>query len=300
MNQGDQNEIRNDDFAFVYLDIDNPNIAWLAYRGLLNSADIKTANPFEISWFLVDVLRRGLISTLRREGALEGNRIREFPQSTSRLKCVYAYPTIEAAKRSEYGSGKFRKENLVAIAPVHVSRLGTYDGQWITDFDSLPIETARRYWSREYTKTPHPEFLLSGLFSILGTTVRTRAYQTIKSVWPNALALLELSRLAAEFDSDFGSVSPFFRREGDRVFVRHIIKHDDKEVPEILTRASGRSSADPQFPVNWADLQPFRVPPEDRAADEQCKLPDSRPYDHELRTDKLDELNKFIDLVSKT
>lgn len=61
-------EIRKDDFAFVYLDMD-PHVAWLAYRGLLNSCDIATANPGNISWFFVDVIKRGLVSTLRRKGS---------------------------------------------------------------------------------------------------------------------------------------------------------------------------------------------------------------------------------------
>jgi hypothetical protein len=294
----EQNEIRSDDFAFVYLDVDNPTIAWLAYRGLLNSPDIATANPGQLSWFLIDILKRGLASTLRREGVLEGYRIKEFPQDVSRLKCVYAHPTIDAAKRSEYGLGKFRNENLVAISPAtNEFRADLFDGQWITDFDSLPVDTARRYWSGEHTPTPHLEYLLSGRFYILGTAVRKRAYQTIKRVWPNALALLELSRLAAEFGSDFGSISPSLQIESEHVLVRHIIRYDDQEGPEILRRAMETAKADPLFHVNWDDLEPFRLPPEDRAADERFRMPDTSPYDHELRADKLAELNKFIELV---
>jgi hypothetical protein len=291
-------ELKEDDFAFVYLDVDNPIIAWLAYRGLLNSPDIATANPGRLSWFLVDVLKRGLASTLCREGVLEGYRIEEFPQAVSRLKCVYAHPTIDAAKHSEYELGKFRNENLVAISPAkNEFRADLCDGQWITDFDSLPVDTARRYWLGERTPTPHLEYLLSGRFYILGTTVRKRAYQTIKRVWPNALALLELSRLAVEFGSDFGSISPCLQNERERVLVRHIIRYDDKEGPEILSRAMEKAKADPKFHVNWDDLEPFRSPREDRAADERFRIPDTSLYDHELRTDKLVELNKFIELV---
>ena len=31
-------EIQSDDFAFIYLDVDDPNIAWLTYRGIINSS----------------------------------------------------------------------------------------------------------------------------------------------------------------------------------------------------------------------------------------------------------------------
>jgi hypothetical protein len=298
MDQSQEGEILSDDFAFVYLDVDNPTIAWLVYRGLLNSPDVTTANPGQISWFLVDLLKRGLESTLRREGALEGCRIKQFPQAISRLKCVYAYPTIEAAERGDYRRGKFRKENLVAIAPASGIRVQKYDSQLITDFDSLPVDTARQYWSGERTRDPHLEYLLSGRFSILGTAVRNRAYQTIKSAWPNALALLELSRLAVEFGSDLGTTAPWIKQEGERTFVRHIIRYDEDEGLEILRRTLEQTKVDPQFPVNWADLEPLRRPAEDCAADERFKVPDTRPYDHELRADKLDELKKFIALAS--
>jgi hypothetical protein len=34
------------------VDVNDPHIAWLAYRGLSNSGDIQTANPGNILWFL--------------------------------------------------------------------------------------------------------------------------------------------------------------------------------------------------------------------------------------------------------
>ena len=76
-----------------------------------------------------------------------------------------------------------------------------YDSSWITDFDSLPPNTGRRYWSGEQTSDFHSECLLTGRFSVLGTSVRQRAYEAIKKPNPNSLAMLELSRLAAVFDS---------------------------------------------------------------------------------------------------
>jgi Protein of unknown function (DUF2441) len=100
-------EFYESDFAFVYLDVDDPHVAWLAYRGLLNSCDIATANPGNISLFFVDVIKRGLVSTLRREGLLEGSRLREFPNLPSRFKCIYAYPTLDAAASGNFGRGSF-------------------------------------------------------------------------------------------------------------------------------------------------------------------------------------------------
>jgi hypothetical protein len=238
-------EIRADDFAFVYLDVDNPIIAWLTYRGVLNSPDVATANPGNLSWFLVEVIKRGLTSTIRREGALEGFRIHGFPNSPSRLKSIYAYPDLESAKQGDYGRGTFRVENLVAIAPAVADfKMSTYDSTWITDFDSLPLDTGQKYWRGEKTKTPHLESLLNGRFWILGTTVRQRAYETIKRHWPNALALLELARLAVDFSSDFGSIAPWLKQEDGRIILRHIIRYDEKEGPAILRLAMERVKND--------------------------------------------------------
>lgn len=296
----DEGEIRESDFAFVYLDVDDPHIAWLAYRGLLNSCDITTTNPGSISWFFVDVIKRGLISTLRREGALEGYRLREFPDLPSRLRCVYAYPDLNAATKGNYGRGKFRKENLVAISPAADGfRVSSHDSNWINDFDSLPIETARKYWRGEKTKYPHFECLLNGRFRVLGTTVRKRAYETVKRTWPNALAMLELSRLAVEFGSDLGSTSPWLMREGDEVFVRHIIRYDEQEGLNIFRQTLEKAKREPTFQVNWADLEPLCRPTDDFDANAKFAKPDSRAYDHLLRQDKVAALNEYVQLVSQ-
>lgn len=232
---------------------------------------------------------------MRREGLLEGFRLREFPSLPSRLRCVYAYPTLDAAVRGNFGRGKFRKENLVAISPaVDNFRASTHDSSWITNFDSLPQDTARKYWAGETTREPHCESLLNGRFWILGTAVRKRAYGTIKNIWPNALAILELSRLAAEFGSDLGASAPWLVREGDKVLVRHIIRYDEAEGFEILRQALERAKRDRTFQVNWADLDPLRRPADDREADAKFCVPDSRPYDHVFRHDKLAELNEYI------
>jgi hypothetical protein len=177
--------------------------------------------------------------------------------------------------------------------------MSAHDSNWIDDFDSLPMDTARKYWAGETTRQPHFESLLNGRFWILGTTVRKRAYETIKNIWPNALAALELSRLAVEFGSDLGASSPWLVRESDQVFVRHIIRYDEQEGLEVLRQTLERAKRDRTFQVNWADLEPLRRPVDDREADAKFCMPDSRPYNHVLRQDKLAVLNEYIGLVPR-
>jgi hypothetical protein len=287
-------EIRSDDFAFVYLDVDFPPIAWLVYRGVLNSCDIASVNPGNLSWFLMDTIKRGLVSTLRREGILEGIRLKEFCNCLSRLRCVYAYPSLEMAKRGDCGREKFRSENLVTIAPAGTVKSESHDSNWITDFDSLLPDVAEKYWAGELTQNPLTEYLLSGRLNILGTTVRRRAYQIIKQGYPNSLAMLELSRLAAEFGSDLGSIAPWVKREGDRDIVSHIIHYTEPEGLDVFRQAIEEKKRNPNFQVNWADLEPLCKSGPDLELDARFACPDFKPYEHELRRDKLAELNEFI------
>lgn len=290
-----ESEVRPDDFAFVYLDVSFPPVAWLAYRGTLNSCAITSANPGNISWFLVETIKRGLISTLRREGTLEGFRVKSFNTHTSRLRCVYAYPTLDDAKKGNESRGKFISENLVAIAPACANfKSEEHDSTWITNFDSLPIDTAKRYWEGELTKEPLRELLLDGRFLILGTSVRKKSYETIKKACSTALALLELSRLAAHFGSDLGAVAPWLKQDGDRIVVTHIMNYSGKEGVEIFKKAIEEHKKDRSFAVNWDDLKPLCAKREDPQLDALFSAPDFRSYDHELRVEKVNERNEFV------
>jgi hypothetical protein len=291
-------EVRSDDFAFVYLDVDYPPVAWLAYRGVLNSCDIGTANPGNLSLFLMDAVQRGLNSTLRREGVLEGFRLKEYPSFISRLKCVYAWPTLDMATRGSQGRGKFQEKNLVAIAPRNNNyRRQEHDSNWITDFDSLPIDTGRKYWVGATTKAPLMECLLSGSFHILGTSVRERAYATIKRTNPNSLAMLELSRLAAVFESDLGSSSPWIKREGERLIATFIIKYTEIEGLQIFTKALLEKQNNPAFQLNIVDLEPLTKTEAGAELDAKFAVPDMRVYEKSFRIEKLSELNRFARLI---
>jgi hypothetical protein len=295
MSSAINSEIQRNDFAFVYLDIDFPPIAWLVYRGIIQSPKEPAARSGELSWFLTNTIRRGLESTLRREGALEGYRVKEFPMHVSRLACVYAYPTVEMAARGESGLDKFRQENLVAIEPSQSDFASEiHDSNWISDFDALPLETAQCYWKGELTKQPLLEYLLKGRFVILGASVRARAYEVIKRRDPNSLAILELARLAAIFDSDLGRCFSWIKREGDRLIVSYSIVYSEQEGLEILDEACKRRDSDPNFEINWSDLEPLWNQELDASLDARFSRPDFTKFTYEFRVDKLATLNEWI------
>jgi hypothetical protein len=205
------------------------------------------------------------------------------------------------AQRGDYGRGKFRKDNLVAIAPSTAHfKMGLQDQKWVTDFDSLPLETARRYWAGEQTDSPMTECLLQGSFWVLGTAVRKRAYETLKNRYPNSLAMLELSRLAVEFGSDLGSISPWLVKDGDKARVTHIIRYSEEEGVDIFRKAIEKSKCGQTFAVNWVDLEPLCKGGINPELDQKFSVPDLRVFDHELRQDKVAELQDFVGLILRS
>lgn len=285
-------EIRGNDFAFVYLDVEDPRIAWLAYRGLITSSDNTEANLGNISWHVFNTLSRGVTASLRREGKLEACRVRSFPSKLSRLTAVYAYPNIEAAERGSEGSGKFHRENLVAIHPAGDFRREEYDSEWASNFDSLDAETAASsYWSGEKSKKPLPELLLQGRFWIYGTTVRKRAYEVIKKRGQSSLAMLELARLAPEFGCDLGAIAPWVRKRDDGVpILTSILKYAEAEGLELFKQVLLRRARDKNFQIDWQALKPLTNADRSPDLDAAFSVPDFSDLEQPLRPEKAQAL----------
>lgn len=294
----DYEDLAEGDFAYVYINTEYLPVAWLVYRGTLNSCEITSANPGNLSLFLMNVVQRGMHSTLRREGSLEGYRMKDYACHVSRLKCVYAWPTLEAAYRGADGIGHFQRHNLVAIAPVDNDfRREEHDSIWIDDFDSLPANTAKRYWEGELTKSPLMECLLEGRFNILGTKVREKAYATIKRTAPKSLAMLELSRLAAVFGSDLGSSSPWIEVDGNKLIASFVISYNEAEGLDVFAKAIVEKQRNPEFQINLADIEPLTKQEPKEELDDLFRVPDLQPYMNSFRVDKFQDLNNFARIV---
>ena len=222
-------ELQDDDYAFLYLNVDSLPVAWLAYSGVIASVDVIGGNDTPLSWFLLETIQRGLSSTLRREGRLEGARLARYPHCLSRLQSVFAFPSLSAAQAADEGRGQFHRENLVAIAPIGNVRRETHDMNIATDFDAMGFDAADAYWRGPPNANALPELLLQGRFAILGTALRQRAYEKVKGADPNALCMLELSRLAAEFGSDLGSITPRLRQDEDGITASYAFRFDEAE-----------------------------------------------------------------------
>jgi hypothetical protein len=136
-----------------------------------------------------------------------------------------------------------------------------------------------------------------GSFSILGTAVRKRAYETIKNANPNWLAMLELSRLAACFGSDLGSSSPWISREGERIVASFILRYSEAEGLQTFAKALAERQRDPTFQMNIVDLEPLTKSEVSAELDSKFSVPDFRPYEKSFRIDKFSDLNQFARIV---
>jgi hypothetical protein len=202
---------------------------------------------------------------------------------------------MDAAMKGAEGVGKFRKENLVAIEPRLPNFVREqYDSQWATNFDSMKADdAAMEYWTHGQSKAPVPELLLSGTFSILGTKVRMRAYERIMETDPNSLAMLELARLAVEFESDLGAVTPFVVNENNVPILASIMRYDEREGTQIWERALRLAKEDKTFPINWKDAKPLTT--RDPKYDAAFSVPNFKGLMKPLRIEKAEQIQEFID-----
>src|SRR5437660_2208840 len=99
--------------AFAYLDIDNPVVAWGAYRGVLISAQAAAIPPnCPVSLMFAGMIQHQNIVHLENELLIEAARTSHFPHQISRLAGMYFFTDLEQAKKAEFWGGYFRSENL--------------------------------------------------------------------------------------------------------------------------------------------------------------------------------------------
>ncbi|WP_234873076.1 hypothetical protein [Alitabrizicola rongguiensis] len=232
-----------------------------------------------------------------REGKLEGYRRTHCIGQLSRLEAVFAFPSIDDAKRGIGMLGRYEPENLVEIAPLDSTyRREVYDMGWATNFDALGHDAARRYWSGETYpgEDSVSEMLLSGRFAILGTRVRTKAYETVLERDPKSVCLLEISRLAAFFGSDLGMVCPWIKGDEHGAVGYYIIRHDLEEASKVDSMIVEEIKRNPSFEINLQALKPFFLPPDDPEGEDYFRVPNVA----ELGPFRLEKLHLLIQTIN--
>jgi hypothetical protein len=233
--------------AYAYLNVDDPLVAWLVYRGEMVSA----SELHESALSFWSTRRLTSLQYYLQELALDHVRQSSYPGSISRLKGFYLFPdeasAVAAAKR--WDGGTFRSEFLTEVAIEPGSRVSQYDAEWIThNFLGSQVGWMHSYFSGRATSAPVWELIVEGRAVVSGTALRQRAYATVKKAWPESLAVLELARLAVEVKSDLGAVTPMLFERGGQLVVDYVIRFDNDN-PEFV-----KGMENFRGPVNARDL----------------------------------------------
>lgn len=230
--------------AYTYLNINNPWIAWLVYRGEMVSAKVSHQSLSVWHTFLLidNATAQRRQDYYKMEQAIENERVKSFNKKVSRLTGMYFFEDLKPAETANKSWGNiFKKENLVEVEFSNCAKVSKYDSEWITHYKSSSQDELwiKNYLSGKATSdNPIWELLIEGRGFILNTEVRQRAYETIKRIWPRSLGLLELSRVAVELNSDLGLIKAFITKEKNVHRISIAMNFIDATNKEFLDRFS--------------------------------------------------------------
>jgi hypothetical protein len=262
--------------ALARLNIANPLVAWLTYRGeMVASAQ---AHERAMSFWLLQALGQESRAGYRHarfddELHLDTLRRTEQPQAVSRLGGFYLFDDEVAAERAIHEWGRsFHRDALAEVGIVEGSRSSRHDAEWIT----RGLGTGDRSWMGPYLRgepsgdSPIWELVVDGRAIVFGTDLRKAAYDVVARTWPRSLALLELSRVAVDLGSDLGLILPMvLGQDGNRRvdFAMSFVDASDDEFLDRFDKYDG--------PVNRNDLRP----------DSDLVLPDLQSHGFDLRNE---------------
>jgi hypothetical protein len=122
--------------AYVFLDVQDPLIAWLVYRAELVSAP--QIHERALSVWATGRLRD--MEAFQHETSLEQVRRAGFPDAVSRLTGFYAFAdrqsALVAAKR--WSGSRFREDLLAEVSIHPTATASRYDAEWITHHFGSP------------------------------------------------------------------------------------------------------------------------------------------------------------------
>ena len=244
--------------GYVFLNIQLPHCAWATYRGVLVSPP--SISGFVSFWY-ASMLQNVDPQISRREMKLENVRRQRFTNRISRLKGLYCFLDKEDAKRTSclWDGEHFTLDNLAEISLTEARSQDRLDSNWITFAPGFfpSAEWMPRYWNGEPfpNKEPIWETLAEGKAIVPGTELRKRAYDVVKSYWPDSLALLEIARLGASCGSDIGNISAFLSEDTTRYSLKYYMDMRDAKDDEFLGNTLPQLLAS-GHPVNHADIRP--------------------------------------------
>ncbi len=229
--------------AIACLNIDDPLVAWLVYRGEMVSAR-QIEEQAMSSWTAGYLKALGPDSLRERyaaELALDRLRREKFPNVVSRLEGFYLFADHDSAKMaSEFWPAGFPSARLAEVGLDPDARWSRHDAHWITRH--LGASGRDLSWMDAYLggdpSGPQPmwELVVDGRAFVFGTELREQAYEVVKATWPRSLGALELARLGVELGSDLGLITALAVGDSKLVRVDYYLNFVDAEDPDFLRR----------------------------------------------------------------
>lgn len=252
---------------WTYLNIADPIVAWEAYRGVLISPDCYRIedNPAISFWqlkFLKNIESNKSINELK----LEMIRQQFYSQKISRFRGFYYFEDKETAEKAANLWG-VEYMNPFCLAQVAIDAKSLYskmDSNWITYYlskDNANDDWMHKYWRGDicpHFDSPIWELLVVARGYILGTELRSRAYENIKNNNPTTiLSMLEQARIAALLDSDLGHTAPYIIQLGtNRYKVDFIMDMHDAKNDNYLHRLKQyMENPENKSRINYEDLK---------------------------------------------
>ena len=225
---------------YVFLDIDDFAVAWEVYCGRLISVEESSVDgriPMS-SWMTSRVKKDR--NWLHNEMIMENIRRTYYPSQISRLRGMYFFEDKETAIRAslEWNDGRFKPDRLAEVEFLSGSTITKVDHNWIFDnmnnvinpSNQSDMEWIHKYWQgKTVGREPLWELLVMGKAMILGTELRTKAYETIAQRQPKALGLLEISRIAWDLGYNFGHVATWLVKDPAEPFFEIQYGHDEND-----------------------------------------------------------------------
>lgn len=259
--------------GFVYLNIDNPMVAWNTTRGnYCSPACLQPNEPRSlVSFNMAGLLASHAGDRLQSEMAIEKVRLEYYPEEVSRLSGFFVFDDVESVAElwidQDWG-WHFRDEYLTDIG-VSADRRTRVDARWITkimDFDCKLVDGAEgmihKYWGGEPHPDTHPiwENLVEGWATVWGTELREKALIELKAFWPNSIKLLEYSANAARLESADGMILPVSVYRDGSLHVDYMVRMVEATNPEFLEKMDILYQGPPELRCTLTDSVELNTP----------------------------------------
>ncbi|WP_172730128.1 hypothetical protein [Neorhizobium tomejilense] len=232
--------------GFVYLNIENPMVAWNTVKGWVASTGIVAGDERDafISFNMAGLLSASGFGRLVTEIEIERVRRQYYPHQVSRLTGLFVFDDVDSVAQTwseQSWGGHFDTKYLTDVG-VAANRYSRVDANWITrmmDQDANlvegTLEMIHSYWGGVAAPYVEPvwECIVEGWVTVWGRQIKLGALAEIQKYWPSSVKLLEYAGNAAALRSLDGAIYPHAKLVNKELSVEYYIRRVDAKRPEF-------------------------------------------------------------------